>query len=544
IQTSYLSRLGRQAVICHNCHADNVIGVLESKKLHEIDPADRGFRWTTLYGNVDDPNNPFSDYLLPPLTEAVHAQHLAHTPMYDGKGRTGACQGCHPAHRSNGSLANYPITTDGYNAFGPGGGNPNGDNRDAAGGCYVGRDVHSNPARYGEIPAGDLHLNAIGQWLKANVAEDTGTDKGIWCTNCHTQVQRALYKADHLSDPVNPNPANTVRDATSLADLANQLNAKGIAPPAATGATSWSAQLLAEMLDPGAHQPQDFTTLPWADAAGRTTDTIAWVSVDATLANPANPDPDGEYNVAIIGLDPVVAPATDLFGNPAPADTMAVNFDAATDGRDYWLSVGTPKCADCHTPPFVEGLGGVSTAYAVQLGLATPADEKETDSGAFPINQPTKYSNFRYTKGHQGITCQGCHESIHGLYPTTPPGYKGPRAIDETTWEQAGLLNNDSSHGPVKCATCHETNANGTVKGTDRITYNGVPITHDLQTAIAWAHTYLPGASKLDSTCLRCHGDRRNEVTCAELSNHMAKGRIELRHAQAVDAELGLGCGF
>jgi len=542
VQTSYLSRLGRQAVICHNCHADNVIAVLESKKLHEINPADRGSRWTTLYGNVDDLNNPFANYLVPALTEAMHGQHLAHSPMTDGQGRSGACQGCHPAHRSDGSMANYPITTDGLNAFGPEGGNPTGDNRDAAGGCFVGRDVHSNSARYGEIPAGDIHLNAVGQWLQTNVANGAGSDKGIWCTNCHTQLQRDLYKADHLTSAINPAPATTVRDAASLTDLATQLNAAGIAPAAATGATTWTSTLIAEMLDPGSHRAHDFTTLPWL--AGRTTGNIAAVSVSATLANPANPDIDGEYNVSIIGLDPNVVPATDLFGNPAPADTMLVPQDAATDGRDYWLSVGAPKCADCHTSPFVEGLGGVPTAYAVQLGLATAADEKETDTGAFPINQPAKYSNNRYTKGHQGITCQGCHESIHGLYPVTPPGYVAARAIDETSWEQAAMLNNDSTHGPVKCASCHETNTNGTVKGTDRIRYNGVSITANLPTAVAWAHTYTAGSSKLDSTCLRCHSDKRSEVDCAELSTHMSRGRIELRHAQAVDAELGLGCGF
>ena len=37
-----------------------------------------------------------------------------------------------------------------------------------------------------------------------------------------------------------------------------------------------------------------------------------------------------------------------------------------------------------------------------------------------PFNYPRKASLMRYSTGHQGVTCQGCHESIHGLYPVTP----------------------------------------------------------------------------------------------------------------------------
>ena len=515
VQTAFLSRLGRQTVICQDCHADNVIGILKSKKIYEIPDRDRGFRFTELFGDTTVPGGT-GDRLLPALTEAVHGAHLTHTPGYDGQGRTGACQGCHPAHRSDGRLDSYPITTDGLNAFGPEGGNPNGDNRDAAGGCFVGRDVHSNPLRYGdgaaipaEIQPGHLELNAIGQWLQTNVAQTGGKDKGIWCTNCHTQIQRELYKADHLSSALAPAPADTARDATSLADLAAQLNA--------ANKTTFTQQDLINMLDPGqvgvgtTPRTADLTPLTWASSSTRTTGNIASVSVSATVAK--GPDVDGEFNVAIVGLDPNVVPSTDLAGHPAPSDTMLVPYDAADDGRDYWLSVGAPKCADCHRPPFVESLGGVNTSYALQLGLATPADLKATDSGAFPISQPFKYSNFRYSKGHQGITCQGCHESPHGLYPVTPPGFVGPRAVDETTWQQAGLLNNDDSHGPVKCASCHQTNANGTVFGTSRILYQGRPIDSDLQTAIAWAHTFTAGHSLLDTTCVRCHG-RQSEAGC------------------------------
>jgi mono/diheme cytochrome c family protein len=108
-------------------------------------------------------------------------------------------------------------------------------------------------------------------------------------------------------------------------------------------------------------------------------------------------------------------------------------YASVVDGGDYWLSAGEPKCADCHKPPFVESLGG---SY-------------------FPVDQEGKYSHMRYSKGHQGLACQSCHQSIHGLFPANPLG------PDPTTYKQATLLNPDGTAGPVKCAACHVVDAEG-----------------------------------------------------------------------------------
>ena len=121
---------------------------------------------------------------------------------------------------------------------------------------------------------------------------------------------------------------------------------------------------------------------------------------------------------------------------PAAGERCAVPvpFSAATDGRDHWLSAGEPHCADCHAAPYVEQSGNIN---------AFP-----------PFNYPRKASLMRYSRGHQDITCQGCHESIHGLYPVTP-------TIDTTSYAQAANLNADGTHGPVKCGACHQDNNNG-----------------------------------------------------------------------------------
>jgi hypothetical protein len=169
-------------------------------------------------------------------------------------------------------------------------------------------------------------------------------------------------------------------------------------------------------------------------------------------------DSDGDVSVELLSMNP------DLVSQFASKKAVAPPYDAATHGRDYWLSPGVPHCADCHAAPFVEGQGGV----------------------AYPINQPGKYSSMRYSKGHAGLACQACHESIHGLYPVTPN-------VDRTTYQQAAQLNPDGSHGPLKCQTCHkDVNQQGVPLLAAKLQYNGKDITGNYDLAVQWIHAHAP----------------------------------------------------
>ena len=142
--------------------------------------------------------------------------------------------------------------------------------------------------------------------------------------------------------------------------------------------------------------------------------------------------------------DTVLLRATkDKNGNPVPhawnaKQGEAVPYAAASGGSVWWLAPGVPHCANCHQAPFVESEGG---KY-------------------FPIDQPNKYALFRYSKAHQNIACQSCHESMHGLYPVR---YDGPKqTVDLTTHEQALQFSPDDKYaGPVTCVACHAVNKKG-----------------------------------------------------------------------------------
>ena len=424
------NRLGRDPVLCQKCHADNVIGVLQSKSF----------------------KNPKTgkDEVIEPLTQAIHRVHQTMEPLPDSENRSGACQGCHPAHRQDGSMEHYPITGDGKNTF------AKGDNRDAAGGCYVGRDVHSNRVKGKELVAIPGSLNAIGLWLRDNVS-DIGNNKGgkgLWCTNCHSPLTRELYQRDNLTNAYKQE-GKTIRNK-SLDEIA-----------AAIGVST--EQLKSEYLDPkvvldaNGHDTPGKSGILKTWSAERASPDIAIIALQGN-GPLVSKDVDGDVSVSILSANPAVDPKSLKLPAGATGAT-AVSYDAASQGRDYWLSAGVPHCADCHAAPFVEGQGGV----------------------AFPINQPGKYSSMRYSKGHSGLSCQSCHESIHGLYPVTP-------TTDLTTYRQATQYNPDGSHGPFKCASCHETNKEGVPKIADKKddVWDGKPILHDYVAAVKWMHGTAP----------------------------------------------------
>ena len=489
--------------------------------------------------------------LIAPLTEALHYNHRNVTEggtivFNDNEGRDGGCQGCHPAHRSDGDMSGYPITLEGDNFY------AGLDNRDANGGCFVGRDVHSNPMKDVDGAETPEHLNPVGQWLADNVAND---GKGIWCTNCHQQLGQEMWKAENVVSLVHAQAGDPGHVRQPVAGAPNGGTLADVA--LAIGTTE--AQAIS-WLDPKTTNPTDDTHAIWAPDPGLCNyvagyfglipvdpahdGNVATVEVNVNSAAacstgggtglidcgaaytgaPAfhicgSTDTDGDFNVSLVagpGESPFcstpdcVSAAQDTL--PAGSVAVPVPMSAATDGRDHWLSPGEPHCADCHEAPYVEQSGNVNPFP--------------------PFNYPRKASLMRYSRGHQDITCQGCHESIHGLYPVTPD-------IDTTSYAQAASLNSDGSHGPLKCGACHEIDGDGlptflvnlTYKGQDIMEIN--PVEARFDAAVSWMHTFTDDVSPInglgtDSVCLNCHEDRSGSIssTNRKWTEHAKEGKI------------------
>jgi mono/diheme cytochrome c family protein len=227
-------------------------------------------------------------------------------------------------------------------------------------------------------------------------------------------------------------------------------------------------------------------------------------------------DADGDFSVRILDFcttqDCVDAAQAVLDAEPNGGQAVPVPFSAATDARDHWLAAGEPHCADCHAAPYVEPSGG-NVGDETLLGGETEFKP--------PFNFPRKASLMRYSKGHQGVTCQGCHESIHGLYPVTP-------TIDATSYAQAAALNGDGSHGPLKCGTCHAVDSNGLPTWIRSLKYPDGTRIRTFDDAVGYAHVYTDDSNPLDSTCQNCHADRSSKIseTDGKWLRHSYKGRI------------------
>jgi len=338
---STITRLGRTPVRCQDCHGDNVLGVLDASPPREIEKA------------------------VPSLSAAIHRLHLEKAPQPDRFGRPANCQTCHPAHTQSGNLDRLP--TDEMGEFK---GGAHGDVREYWGGCFLGRDVHSNPGKSKSLRTRP-HLNAVGKWMQENVFSE---GKGLYCTHCHNLGSRLLYKWDELDDAI----AQT-------------------GMPVMTGPTLRNQEMGAIL---GAFRSMEESR-------------YATYTAEDFFDPKVTP---GKNRVADVWTDPT---------NPGYAEI--------DDGDDFWLSAGEPHCADCHVPPFVEGLGGTYR----------------------PIDSERKYSLMRFSKGHHGISCQSCHQSTHGLFPVAEDG------PDPTSLAQARQFHPDGTAGPVTCVACHAVDAEG-----------------------------------------------------------------------------------
>ncbi len=370
------NRIGKTGPVnCVDCHGDNISGNLQSPR-----PGATGYKAVKSK----------------PLSEAIHAVHASYIPMPDKAGRAQSCQTCHPTHWQDSEMNDpnknpYQILDQHGNArF------TNSDLRISGGGCYLRRDAHANPR-----VKPPFFLNEIGKWYLAEVSRKDELGKhvaelrGLYCTNCHNHLSHELYRHDDISSAA-------TQEGTTLRNKA-------------------VSEIIATVAGGDTKRFRDYFADPVVGAGGNPllayyADHKSMVMARSTKSS------DGKIDIL---------PWNDKKGEAVP-------YEAASAGKDWWLSPGEPHCADCHAAPFVESDGG---KY-------------------FPIDQPGKYSLYRYSKAHGELACQSCHESAHGLYPVR---YEGPgKTVDMTSHEQALQFSPDGKYaGPVTCGACHTINSKG-----------------------------------------------------------------------------------
>ncbi len=381
-------------------------------------------------GNLQSPRPGATGYKTvraKPLSEAVHAVHNSAVPMPDKAGRTQNCQACHPMHWQIEKM-NDPA----LNPFAvvDEDGMPRFSGKDvriSGGGCYLRRDAHTNPDA--KPP---FFLNEIGKWYLKEVSMKDENGKAV-------PELRGLY-CSNCHSPLS-------QELYRYDNLVNIVTQQGV-----TIRNKPVGDVIKTVADGESKRFREYFADPVVGAEGDPLISYYARHTGATLAKAAK---DGKGNLRLLSW------------NSGEGD--AVSYASASAGKDWWLSAGEPHCADCHIAPFVESEGG----------------------NYFPIDQPNKYSLYRYSKAHGNVACQSCHESIHGLYPVR---YEGPEGtVDLTTHEQALQFSPDGKYaGPVTCGACHRTNSKGVpVQLKDTEYYN------DYWAAAVLAHFMREGDQKL-----------------------------------------------
>ncbi len=349
-------------------------------------------------GNLQSPRPGATGYTVVKARPLTEAIHMIHVALIPMPDKAGRTQSCQACHPTHWQQEKMNVQANSF-AILDDEGNPrfsNSDVRISGGGCYLRRDAHTNPS-----VKPPFFLNQVGKWYMKDVSKRDENGRTV-------SELRGLY----CSNCHNLLSQELYR-FDELKDAATQegrtLRNKPI------------KEIIKTVANGDAIKFKNYFADPIVGAEGNPLLSYYDKHTGATLVK-ASKDVAGKLKLLAWNAKE---------GDPVP-------YDGASNGKDWWLAAGEPHCADCHVAPFVESMGG---AY-------------------FPIDQPNKYSLYRYSKAHGDIACQSCHESIHGLYPVR---YEGPDlTVDLTSHEQALQFSPDGSYaGPVTCAACHRVNDKG-----------------------------------------------------------------------------------
>jgi hypothetical protein len=380
-------------------------------------------------GNLQSPRPGSTGYKAVKAKTLTEAIHAAHAASIPMPDKAGRTQSCQACHPTHWQQEEMNDETNPYWILDREG-NPrfsNSDVRISGGGCYLRRDAHTNPN-----VKPPFFLNAVGKWYLMDVSRKDENGKPV-------SELRGLYCTNCHNQ--------LAHELYNFDDLKNVGLQEG-----KTLRNKPIKEIIKAVANGDEKKFRTYFADPIVGAEGEPLRAFYGKHTGATLVR-ASKDSTGKLKL--------------LAWNAKEGDS--VPYDGASAGKDWWLAAGEPHCADCHLAPFVESEGGTY----------------------FPIDQPNKYSLYRYSKAHGNIACQSCHESIHGLYPVR---FEGPKnTADLTSYEQALQFSPDGKYaGPVTCAACHRVNDKGVP-----VQLEGTEYYNDYWASVALLHFMRAGDEKL-----------------------------------------------
>jgi hypothetical protein len=170
------------------------------------------------------------------------------------------------------------------------------------------------------------------------------------------------------------------------------------------------------------------------------------------------------------------------------------SIDGTNDGKPRRPWMDLPRCQSCHTGDAVS-YSKLDPSLMASDGLRTIVAFNPTDASASPrLASNTRFAEnsgklFRFSKGHSGIACEGCHNSTHAIWSNPVDTHNDNVAAKELQGHTGTV---------AECSTCH-------APGSLALTLNGPHGMHNVGDS-RWTSGHENLAKANVQACAACHG--------------------------------------
>jgi hypothetical protein len=178
------------------------------------------------------------------------------------------------------------------------------------------------------------------------------------------------------------------------------------------------------------------------------------------------------------------------------------SIDGTNDGKPRRPWVDLPRCQSCHTGDAVSHKTNPDAGLMATDGIRMLLAFQQSDPAASPLLATNKRfaenSNklYRFSKGHGGVACEGCHNSTHAIW-ANPDELHNDNVAAQQLQGHSGTVS--------ECSTCH-------TPGSLSLTLKGPHGMHNVGDP-RWTRGHESLAKANLNACAACHGaDYRGTV--------------------------------
>jgi hypothetical protein len=338
--------------------------------------------------------------------------------------------------------------------------------------CHATGSAAADPARRPDVAwsaKADLEIQSRDNVLKLHDREEGTTlfaDRPVLCAGCH--YSRAL-------DLAGTGPGGKQLGRPLMSAVMHEYHADKMQGP--TGQPLADGFLRQGQLPPAPEVQSCYSCHP-----GKTTQCLRGAMTDSVTCQNCHGDMR-----AVGGTTPLLAGGS---------------IDGSNDGkaRRPWLDL--PRCQSCHTGDAVNHRTSPDPGLMAVDGLRLLVAFEPSDASASPFKaaNPRFAENtdrlYRFSKGHGGVTCEGCHNSTHAIW-ANPIASHNDNVASRQVQGHTGTV--------TECSACH-------TQGSLPLTLAGPHGMHNVGDG-RWSRDHEDLAEGRLKTCAACHGaDYRGSV--------------------------------